>query len=425
MRKMRYLSPNEKWYYFADFFTPTNISVFMIWNECFTREVVERALRDAQIKIEIFNCLIDDSIPQKPQWVRPEEDLAIELKWGNVSNNGPVTPQLLHSLSEEEQLERMDYHTGLLKCRVVQSVASTGVILTTPHYVADGTSLFILANEFNLSLKSEFCGKLKFPLTDPLETLFPPETLGVKGLWRWVVLQLQNLYMEIRLTPFRIGQKVDLKNRITKFQHFEATPELSQKILLTRKGITVNDLMTLAFAKSIRTVLCPDAKSVAVGCPINLRQFIDKQEIFGPYVSALISYPSVMNQSSSETLRLIRKRFKKGINKLHIFLALKPLVFVTRGTPEGSEGLFQKITQLGPGNITLSNMGKLNLPQDMQYISFSGSLNISGFLMLGSCSYQDGQVRFLLSWVDGVLAREQISSIQIEFLKELDTLTLG
>lgn len=425
MELKRELSPNEKWYWISDSYSSSNIALMMSWERLIDEDEIRRCLEICQSKIEVLTCLLDDSDKLSPRWVRPGTPPKIPLRSETLTGQQNVTPSVLHAFAEEDCAIPLNTRETLLRGRMIQSSTSTGLVLSTPHFVADGASLRILGlmlNDCLLGLESDV---KYYPLCEPLESFFPPALLGFSGFLKWFRLQLKTFLRESREKPFRIVPKnpLGLVGRKTRIVYFELESDASHRLFdyvaRNRKDFTVNDYVLSVFSEAIAETFKVKEKSVAIGSPVNLQPKIERKDLFGPFVSAHVNYVPRSRKDFIQNVKLLRRRLKEFITGHDAYLTLKPLGFITRKTPDASKKLFKTVTKLGPGHITYSNMGSMKMPKDMSYFGFTASLNVSGLLLLGSYSLGDEKLRGCLNWVEDAVDKENAELILSVLLKKL------
>ncbi len=415
MEVKRDLGPNEKWYWISDSFSSSNISIMLSWNRKLSTGEIEKALHHCQDRIEVFCCVLDE----KPRWIRLDQRPKVSITWCSLT----PTPSNLYAVCEEECFLSLKTGECLLKVKVLQDNHSTGVVLTTPHYVADGYSLYSLGSIFVEGLGPNLSEAMTHPLSPALEALFPKEANGVGGWLRWIGTQFRTLWLEMTMKPFRIRPipALELEGRRTKLCYFELNDELSKKITShvarNREVLTVNDFVMAGMAQALASSLEVTESSMAIGCPINLGSLINKKNLFGPFVSAHLSYVPLKENSFLKVAQQIRQGFKKATP----FLVLKPLALITKKSPKDSKKTFEKVTKLSPGCITLSNMGRVPMIPGTSFIGFGGSMNISGYMMLGCYSLPDGKLRFTLGWIEGVMTENQIKNFREQLILNFET----
>ncbi|WP_288446721.1 hypothetical protein [uncultured Chryseobacterium sp.] len=241
----------------------------------------------------------------------------------------------------------------------VKGQDSSEVLLIIPHCIADGTTGVTLMRELLGLLDNPYYPLIPYAAFESVNDFLPSDfNAGIKKYKAGIYLLLARIFFSIQ----RKSKKRNLgKNYAI---HWKMTPEDTK--LITEKcksnGISVHALLCSSVMQAFRDVQGERAKGKVIS-PVDVRHFIpeikeDHLFAFAPTVELSVKKNSrdVMNNAKQ-----IKKELTEKINKMEA----RELLWMGEHMHPVVERMIHMLkSSEGGHDITLSNMGRVNIPND-------------------------------------------------------------
>ncbi|WP_312508416.1 phthiocerol/phthiodiolone dimycocerosyl transferase family protein [Chryseobacterium culicis] len=241
----------------------------------------------------------------------------------------------------------------------VKGQDASEVLWIIPHCIADGTTGVTLMRELLGLLDNPFYPLIPYAAFESVNDFLPSDfNAGIKKYKAGIYLLLARIFFSIQ----RKSKKRNLgKNYAI---HWKMTPEDTK--LITEKcksnGISVHALLCSSVMQAFRDVQGERAKGKVIS-PVDVRHFIpeikeDHLFAFAPTVELSVKKNSrdVMNNAKQ-----IKKELTEKINKMEA----RELLWMGEHMHPVVERMIHMLkSSEGGHDITLSNMGRVNIPND-------------------------------------------------------------
>ncbi|ACU38436.1 SDR family NAD(P)-dependent oxidoreductase [Actinosynnema mirum] len=406
----RALSPMERWYWVCDRLSALNVVARVrVLGPCATADL-ERAAATLVRRHPLLRVAV--AADPEPRFV-PATGPRVPVR--RVEATRP--DQWQHEVDEVELATPLDHRAGPL-IRVVHIRHGRGahghgehghgahghgedehgpdehdVVLTASHVIADGTTALALLRELVEQAAAPSDAPPRAPLPPP-EALLPARVNGLPRAVHLVALSLADQLAAALARPRRLapGTSVPPTRRRTRLLHRELDPATLTRLVdrCRAEGVTVHGALTAALALAVadeggtRT-----ARRVTIGSPVDFRADlvppVDPLDA-GAYVATVPSHVRVEPGDLWRTARGAQRDLRRR-RRLHHHLALVSLLrFISPRSVEGSAGVVAMIDRSGPGNVCLSNLGRLDFPDRAGTCALSGAqfaagISVSGYLV--------------------------------------------
>ncbi|SEH29629.1 phthiocerol/phthiodiolone dimycocerosyl transferase family protein [Chryseobacterium culicis] len=240
----------------------------------------------------------------------------------------------------------------------VKGQDASEVLWIIPHCIADGTTGVTLMRELLGLLDNPYYPLIPYAAFESVNDFLPSDfNAGIKKYKAGIYLLLARIFFSIQ----RKSKKRNLGNYAI---HWKMTPEDTK--LITEKcksnGISVHALLCSSVMQAFRDVQGERAKGKVIS-PVDVRHFIpeikeDHLFAFAPTVELSVKKNSrdVMNNAKQ-----IKKELTEKINKMEA----RELLWMGEHMHPVVERMIHMLkSSEGGHDITLSNMGKVNIPND-------------------------------------------------------------
>ncbi len=240
----------------------------------------------------------------------------------------------------------------------VKGQDASEVLWIIPHCIADGTTGVTLMRELLGLLDNPYYPLIPYAAFESVNDFLPSDfNAGIKKYKAGIYLLLARIFFSIQ----RKSKKRNLGNYAI---HWKMTPEDTK--LITEKcksnGISVHALLCSSVMQAFRDVQGERAKGKVIS-PVDVRHFIpeikeDHLFAFAPTVELSVKKNSrdVMNNAKQ-----IKKELTEKINKMEA----RELLWMGEHMHPVVERMIHMLkSSEGGHDITLSNMGRVNIPND-------------------------------------------------------------
>ncbi|WP_306744695.1 SDR family NAD(P)-dependent oxidoreductase [Saccharothrix yanglingensis] len=381
----RSLSPMERWYWVCDQLSALNVVARVrVTGPCTTADL-ERAAetlvrRHPLLRVAVAAdpepCFVPAARPRVP--VRAVEATRPD--------------QWEHEVDEVELATPLDWRTGPL-IRVVHIGHGTDghdVLLTASHVIADGTTALALLRELVEQAADPSDTPPRAPLPPP-EELLPARLNGLPRVAHLVALTLADQVAAATARPRRLepSTPVPPDGRRTRLLHRELDPATLTRLVdrCGAEGVTVHAALTAAMALAVAGEDgAGTPRPVTIGSPVDFRADlvppVDPRDA-GAYVATVPSHVRVEPDDLWATARGAQRDLRRR-RRYHHHLALVSLLrFISPRSVGGSARVVAMIDRSGPGNVCLSNVGRVDFPDRTGVCALSGAQFVAGISVSG------------------------------------------
>ncbi|WP_220127594.1 phthiocerol/phthiodiolone dimycocerosyl transferase family protein [Streptomyces sp. NBRC 110611] len=451
----RPLGPVERWYWITDQVSPLNGVCVARVHARLPERLWRAALDVLSARHPLLNVVIaTDEDGANPRFV-PADGLTVPLRYElpaepAEADRGAGEPYWVAEVNGHALVERVDQRSGPLARAVVLDRGAAGgrhpeqcLVLTLPHYVADGTTGLSLMREW-IEAAAELEGHLPPSSGTPatsgtpgtpgtpgasgisrvpyralpsVEELLPAAHRGDEGARRSREQQTADARTMAELRPLRVvpTRTVPFTERRTRLLHRELTPhQLDVLVAACRaQGTTVHGALAAAMVTAVARASGARAQEhVSIGSPVDFRGELEppvlSQEM-GAYVATV---PTVARYRPDrplwETARHIsadvaaRKQRGEPLSAITTYGSMCP------ETPAGAAPLLRFMDEEGPINLCLSNLGRVDFPDKVGPWEVSDAQLIAGLSVngqfVGVVNTSHGHLFWNFTYIDGALA---------------------
>ncbi|MET8152470.1 hypothetical protein ACIBSW_10100 [Actinoplanes sp. NPDC049668] len=433
----RPLGAMERWYWICDQISPLNVVARVrLAGRCPRADLARAA---AGLALE--HPLLRVAIAAEPDGTRPRFVAApggIPVR--SVRSGQYCAGRWEREVGDVELVTSVDWRTGPL-ARIVEVAHDDGhdLILTVSHVIADGTTaLELLRRLVELAADPAAAPRPRGALP-PVEALLPGRVNGVPRPVRILAALLADRIARAQARPRRLAPAVAVApaRRRTRLIRRELSAdrvaELAARCRL--EGVTVHSAMSAAMAIAVAALCPPNPRSVCVGAPVDFRTELTHpvgRRDAGAYVATVPSYVRVGHpggglwaaaRSAHRDLRR-RRRLREHLALVSLLRLMSPRSAAASARAVGF------VDRAGPGNVCLSNLGRLDFPDRIGPWRLSGAqfiagVSISGYLV-AAVNTSHGALHWNFTHIDGAVpgaAAEQIADRAVSVL--LSGLTRG
>ncbi|SFW54994.1 condensation domain-containing protein [Chitinophaga sancti] len=320
------------------------------------RERLEQALLKLQQKHPLLRVVIREDEKGAPYYVTDTQIAPVP-----VDIRQRYTNDDWQQVSVNEWYKPFNVSQGPL-ARVVwlKSDSVSELLLICPHCICDGSSILTLLRELLMVLDNPLLELSPYESFEAIEDLLPAALLAnkkfrLRGLFFGKIAQLVLWFKTRRLKP--VTTRGYLLN-------WKLSQELSNTLVhrCKEEGTTLFSAIAVAFLDAFRQVRPTTAHNKLI-CPVDIRRFVpeiaaDELFAFAPIVE-LSAEMSALNDFWTRT-RSFKNELMAKIDKINIHELLYMGEYFHGSLPRMLTYL--KTTD-GTHDVTLSNMGKLQLPE--------------------------------------------------------------
>lgn len=382
----RPLSAVERWYWFADLFSPLNVIGRVRVKGDLPIEALRRGLDDLQARHPLLRTRIQaEEGGIDPRWVESSEPIPLRKV---ARKNGD---HWIADINDHESVTRVDTDTGPL-IRAVALIGADGVhdvLLTAPHIVADGTTILSLGEQW-LKLAIEGPGEVKEARVLPAaEDLRSARYLGDAIAASLAEQTEADRILVETYHPGRVEPSffVAFESRRTRLLHRELTGEQVDRIAAAarRNGTTVHGVLTAALLLAAAKDAGTGPRHFAVGSPVNLRGELEPpvlRDEVGTYVATIPTIVEVAapfwDVARSVIADLTRRR-QRGDH----FNLMELIVGAIPRSLESARTFMTTMEAEGPINLCSSNIGRHHFSDRIGNHEISNAQFVAGISVLG------------------------------------------
>lgn len=316
------------------------------------------ALAKIQQKHPLLRVRIDNSSERYPFFIEEKDIEPIPLRI--------VQRQTDEDWQKESETEWLrifeDRKKPLAQLVWIKGQNASEILWVLPHCICDGTSLVMLMREL-LSLLDDPSFEMKPYYVVNSVNDFLPMDFNMKKKQRKT-----RFYLIMARLFFLMQQKGKKRNLGENyFIHWKEDPKITTQIIEKCKahGISVHALLCAAYMQAFKEVQGKQAKGKVIS-PVDVRHFIpeirkDHLFAFAPTVELLLKKGS---QSIMDNAREIKKELLQKIEKIE---ARELLWMGEQIHPVVDRMIIMLKSSKGGHDITLSNMGKIDIPSDYKH----------------------------------------------------------
>jgi NRPS condensation-like uncharacterized protein len=320
------------------------------------QERLEQALLKLQYKHPLLRVVIREDEKGAPYYVTDTQIPPIP-----VDIRERYTNDDWQQVSVDEWYRPFEVTKGPL-ARVIwlRSDAVSELLLVCPHCICDGSSILTLLRELLMALDNPSLELQPYPSFDSIEELIPASLLGNKK-FRLRGLVFGKIAQAVLWFKTRGLKPVVSRGYLL---HWKLSQELSNTLVhrCKEEGTSLFAAISVAFLEAFRQER-PSAAHNKLICPVDIRRFVpeiaqDELFAFAPIVE-LSADNSALTDFWSKT-RSFKNDLMGKIDKINIHELLYMGEHFHSSLPRMVT--FLKTTD-GTHDVTLSNMGKLQLPE--------------------------------------------------------------
>jgi len=304
------------------------------------------------------------------------------------------------------------------------------LVLTFHHSASDATSGMNVVADLLMSASGKPLATR--PLLPGIEALLPLNVRGLKGLFK-----VLRAYMEMygyRLTLGRtrrlpIQTRVDWTEQTRRVFRRRLAPLMSQHLVERARSnnTTVHAALTAAFLLAISRsqnepmTLCPVSM-------LGLRQYLkaNVESDVGMFVSLVPTFHRVFPITPLwDVAREIKQRLQRSIQRGDALAALPPLRMLVPILSRFSENrLYQKLNNIFPAAITISNLGRLQLDENyneftLKEVDFAISPFADMAIAVAASTFA-GCLTVNMSFIEPLVSRDFVEQLTDDALALLD-----
>jgi hypothetical protein len=327
---------------------------------------------------------------------------------------------------EEMNLE-IDSSKCLLRAVLINIPGLTDVnyLMTTGHHaIGDGLSSIQLHSEILIYCQQILSGDLNYPVVKlfplpPIEKLLPPQTKGLKGkisttlfLWRLAVKKLLH-------PPQTLGfdKYAPIGKRCCHIIHRQLNPELTQQLInrCRQEKTTVNSALCAAMMFAVASKINKGNRAkirMNTLLAVDLRKRLESQ-INNHHMAVLVSnimgfHTLKRNKSFWELAREVKQTMETSIQRGDIFKT----ILVAQQMINFCFTFPQQLV----GTVLLSNIGKVNIPQDygqleLEEISFASSQALYAGMLTSHTATFRGKMMLNFVFSEPSISREKMEDL--------------
>ncbi|MBP1651203.1 MAG: Alcohol acetyltransferase [Bacteroidetes bacterium] len=323
------------------------------------QERLEQALQKLQLKHPLLRVVIREDEKGAPYYLTDTQIAPIP-----IDIRERYTNEDWQQVSVDEWYRPFEVTKGPL-ARVVwlKSDMVSELLLVCPHCICDGSSILTLLRELLMGLDNPLLDLPPYPSFEHISELLPLSLLDNKKfkLRASVIGKIAGLVLWLKTRGLKpVTSRGYLLN-------WKLSQELSNTLVYRCKeeGTSLFAAISVAFLEAFRQVRTSQAHNKLI-CPVDIRRFVpeiaqDELFAFAPIVE-LSADTSALNDFWSKT-RSFKNDLMAKIDKINIHELLYMGEHFHSSLPRMVT--FLKTTE-GTHDVTLSNMGKLHLPESFE-----------------------------------------------------------
>lgn len=413
----RALSPAERWYWIINQLATANVCARVrIEGELSTEE-----LRAALGALRTRHPLLRLAIATEPDGTGPRfvpTDNPVPLRV--VSLARPDDSRWVRELDDHEFPHPIDWRSGPLARGVLVSQPGQvhDLIITVPHYIADGTTVLALLRQWvRLAAGQQVPGRTvaNGPVTPPAEDLFPARYRVVPGeAQAGGESDDDQDGVAGRVEPDRF---VPFDRRRTRLLHRVLDGDTLENLRLAckREGATLHGLLAAAMACAVaRDAGAPSGAPFAVGTPVGFRNELEppvSEEEVGCYVSAIRSEVPYQPDDLWSMARFVNRDIARRRQRGEQYPVFSLLANQGPAGVADSEPLVRYIEEHGSFNFYVSSIGRFDFPDtvgtwQLSGAQFTGDISVVGYFA-SAITTSHGQLSWNFTYVDEAISRER------------------
>ncbi|MFC7615105.1 SDR family NAD(P)-dependent oxidoreductase [Actinokineospora soli] len=403
----RPLSPMERWYWVCDQLSPLNVIARVEVTGDLTTDALVAASAGLVAEHPLLRVAIADD--PEPRFTAASADrLAVRAaggRWEDVVDDELATP--------------LDWRAGPL-ARVVHLDRGGvhDVVLTASHVIADGTTaLALLRGLVELAAGREPRPR---PVLPPPEALLPKRIGGLPRAAHLVATALADTVAGALARPRRLApeEPVPARERRSRLIHREiGADHLADLVRRCRAaGVTVHSALAAAMATAVAEETGAD--TVTIGSPVDFRAELDPPvdpDDAGAYVATVPSHVRVAPGDLWATARRAQRDLRLRVRARQHLGLVSLLRFLSPRSAADSDRAVAMVDKVGPGNVCLSNLGRVAFPDRVGGWALSGAQFIAGISVSGTLVAAVNTTHGALHWnfthVPGAVSRARAERI--------------
>lgn len=382
----RPLSAVERWYWFADRFSPLNVVGRIRVKGDLTIEALRRGLDELQACHPLLRTRIESQEGGvDPRWSDSSAPIALR----EVPRKGD--DHWIDEINERELVDRIDTDVGPL-IRTVALIGADGVhdlLVVAPHIIADGTTILSLGEQwlnFSTQGRAESAKARVLPAAEDMR----PERYTGASIAASLAEQTEDDRAIVEThRPGRVEPScvVAFESRKTQLIHRELSGEQVDRMAeaARRNGTTVHGVLTAALLLAAAKDAGDGSSHFAVGSPVNLRGELDppvQPDEVGTYVATIPTIVQVQAPFWDVARSLIGDLTKRRQRGDH-FNLMELIVGAIPESLEAARAFMKTMEAEGPINLCSSNIGRHPFPDRIGNLEISDAQFIAGISVLG------------------------------------------
>ncbi|MEH0971252.1 hypothetical protein V6U77_08990 [Micromonospora sp. CPCC 205546] len=422
----RPLSPMERWYWVCDQVSPLNVVARVRVAGAYPEEDLVRAGASLAREHPLLRVAIAAGPDGADPCFVPARQAGIPVR--TVRADPADGRRWEREVDDVELATPVDWRSGPL-ARIVDVGHAVGtdqehhdLVLTASHVIADGTTALELLRRL-VELTAGGAPRPRRPLPAP-EALLPRRVAGLPRAAHLVAAVLADGAVTAVARPRRLTPQtpVPVDRRRSRLLRRELTADQLDALVsrCSREGVTVHTALAAAMAAGVAEVASPGwTGRICVGSPVDFRTELHPpvtREDAGAYVATVPSYvrvgPSVdlwtAARGASRDLRR-RRRWRQHLALVSLLRRMSP-PSVAR-----SARAVAVVDRMGPGNVCLSNLGRVDLPDRVGGWGLSGAQFVAGISVSGqvvaAVNTSHGKLHWNFTYIDGAVSPERAGQI--------------
>lgn len=341
---------------YVDATTPLNCVFTAKINGVLSEDNFRLALAKIQQKHPLLRATIDNSDEKQPYFMEQKDIAPIPLR---------IIPRQTDEdwfLESEKEWFRLfeEAKQPLAQLVWIKGHDVSEILWVMPHCICDGTTAVILMSELICLLDDPFFKLESYESFHSVNDFLPAHyNTKSKQLKAGLYLVLAKLFFLLK----RTGKKTNSGENYA--LHWKLDQQTTKCITekCKNEGISVHTLICAAFMQAFQQIQGKKAKGKVI-CPVDIRHFIpeikeDHVFAFAPTIELSLKAGGLLENAKRMKQELLQKMNKMNVKELlwlgeQMHPVVRKMIAVLRSSRGGHD-------------ITLSNMGKINMPNHFEH----------------------------------------------------------
>lgn len=341
---------------YVDSSTPLNAVFTAKIKGNIAEEQIHSALAKIQQKHALLRATIDDSNEQHPCFVEQQNIDPIPLRKVQRKSD----QDWFYESQKEWSRLFIEKNKPLAQVVWIKGDGISELLWVMPHCICDGATIVNTMKELLLLLDDPSQSLTAYPAYQSIQEFVPADYFNNKKKKRKA-----KIYLQLAKLFFFFKGKGKRKNQGDNYAlHWKLDPESTLQITekCKQNGVSVHSYICAIFMEAFKQVQGKKAKGKVIS-PVDIRHFIpeikdDHVFAFAPTVEISLKTGSLLDNAKRIKEEIVEKIGKMKVRELlwigeQMHPIIHKMIAVLRSSPGGHD-------------ITLSNMGRLNIPSEFK-----------------------------------------------------------